>query len=118
MSLEKEGFFVIMSEVKAEVSKETIKEIVFELDKLRNELIPSEELNLVKSFMLGEMLSSIDGPFALAETFKSIHFFGLGYDYFDKVVDEIKTITPEKLNALANKYFHADSMHLVVAGKY
>ncbi|OFY30423.1 MAG: hypothetical protein A2309_00520 [Bacteroidetes bacterium RIFOXYB2_FULL_35_7] len=118
MSLEKVGFFVIMSEVKAEVSKDTIKEIFFEFDKLRNELIPVEELNLVKNFMLGEMLSSIDGSFALAEAFKSIHFFGLGYDYFDTVVNEIKTITPEKLNSLANKYLQQDSMYQVVAGKY
>ncbi len=118
MSLKNSGIFSIITEAGADVTKETINEIYFELDKLNNELIKSEELNLVKNYMLGEILKIFDGPFSLADSFIGILEYGLDYDYFDNYIDTIKKITPEQLNILANKYFKKEEMYEVIAGKY
>lgn len=111
------GYFTISTEVGAEVTKDAIKEIYFELEKLQLEKISESELALVRNYMLGTFLRSIDGPFALADRFKGIHFSGLGYDYYDRYIETIRAITPERILELANKYLKKDEMIELVVGK-
>ena len=49
MSMQEAGALVISTEVGVEVCKDAINEIFFELKRLREELIPQEELLLVKN---------------------------------------------------------------------
>jgi zinc protease len=117
MPLAQTGYFFISTEVGADVCSKAIDEIYFEIRRLREELIPSEELDQVRNYMLGVMLKDTDGPFSLAERFKSIHEFGLGYEYYERFCSTIKTITSEELNILANKYLKEEDLLEVVAGK-
>ncbi|MCC6690831.1 MAG: insulinase family protein, partial [Bacteroidia bacterium] len=72
ISLKNEGYFFISTEVGVDVCKAAIKEIYTEVNQLQNNLIPQSELELVKNYMLGDFVRSIDGPFALADKFKKI----------------------------------------------
>jgi zinc protease len=111
------GYFSISTEVGAEVTNEAVKEIYFELDKIQTQKISAAELDLVRNYMLGTFLHSIDGPFALADRFKGIHFSGLGYDYYERYVETIRTVSAEKLMELANKYWKKDELIELVVGK-
>lgn len=111
------GYFTISTEVGAEVTNDAIKEIYFELNKLQTEKISESELSLVRNYMLGAFLRSIDGPFSLADRFKGIFFAGLGYDYYDHFTETIRSITPEKIMELANKYLKKEQMIELVVGK-
>jgi zinc protease len=117
VSLKHGGYFYISTEVGADVTKAALKEIYHEMALLRNELIPEEELSTVKSYMLGNILRSIDGPFALAEKFKSIYEYGLDYNYYTQYVETIKGITAPQLQALANTYFKEEDLIELVVGK-
>jgi predicted Zn-dependent peptidase len=79
-------------------------------------LIPAEELNTVRSYLQGVYLSNFDGAFALADRFKDIHFFGLGYDYYDAYIGTVQSIGSEKLLELAQTYLAPDSLVVVRAG--
>ncbi len=94
-----------------------MKEIYFELEKLQTEKVSQSELALVRNYMLGTFLRSVDGPFALADRFKGIYFAGLDYDYYDRFTDTIRTITPEKIMELANTYLRKEEMIELVVGK-
>ncbi len=117
VSFTREGYFTISTEVGAEVTKDALKEIYFELNKIQTELIPDSELALVRNYMLGTFLRSIDGPFALADRFQGIYFHNLGYDYYDRYIETIKSITPKQLRDLANKYLKKEEMIELVVGK-
>lgn len=78
LSYERGAFFTIATEVGSNVSDDAIEQIIKEVDKLRSELIPAQELNTVRSYLQGVYLSNFDGAFALADRFRDIHFFGLG----------------------------------------
>lgn len=117
VSFSNAGYFTLSTEVGAEVTKDAIKEIYFELDRLQQEKVTDSELALVRNYMLGTFLRSIDGPFALADRFKGIYFTGLGYDYYERYVETIRTITPEKIIELANKYLKKEEMIELVVGK-
>ena len=117
-SYQNSGYFTIISEVKSEVSKKAVNEIFKEINKLKNELIPETELNIVKNYILGDLLNYFDGPFTLSESFKILLNNNLSYDYFDKYIDRIKNISAAELNRLANKYLLEEDFYNVVAGKY
>ncbi|HEY4799670.1 MAG TPA: pitrilysin family protein [Bacteroidia bacterium] len=117
VSFSKAGYFTLSTEVAAEVTNNAIKEIYFELDKLQNEKISESELALVRNYMLGTFLRSIDGPFALADRFKGIYFCGLGYEYYERYVEAIRTITAEKIMDLAGRHLKKEEMIELVVGK-
>ena len=111
------GYFYIATEVGVEVCEKAIDEIFFEIRRLQEELVDEKELHLVKNYMLGAFLRSLDGPFALATKLKSIMEYGLGYDYFDNFISTIKNISAVELRNLANKYLQRETMYELVVGK-
>lgn len=117
VSLKNAGYFFISTEVGVDVCKDALKQIYFEMDRLKEELISEDELQLVKNYMLGTFLRNVDGPFALADRFKGIMEYNLGYDYFDKYLATVKNITALQIRELANKYFDKSSMIELVVGK-
>jgi predicted Zn-dependent peptidase len=117
VSLKNSGYFFISTEVGVDVCQNAIDEIYFEMQRLREELISEEELSLVKNYLLGSFLRGIDGPFAMADRFKGIMEYGLGYDYYDNYIATIRTVSSSQLRDLANVYFDKQSMIELVVGK-
>src|SRR5258708_39385012 len=81
-SLMHDGIFYISTEVGEKVCNNALEEIYKELNIIRKELIKEEELSLVKNYLMGNYLKSIDGPFALSDKFKGIMVYGLDYSYY------------------------------------
>ena len=117
VSMQQGGYFVISTEVGAEVCEPALKEIYFEIQKLREEKVGAEELELVKNYLLGTFLRSIDGPFALSDKFLSILEYDLDYDYFERYLTLIRNITAEDIWVLANKYLQEKDLIELVVGK-
>ncbi len=110
------GYFVIATEVGKKVKDAAINEIRLELEKLQNELVPEYELELVKSYMLGQLLKSADGPYAMMDLFLSAEVNGCSLDIYNRSIDSIRTITPERIRQLAKKYLNWEEMTVVSAG--
>ena len=116
-SLVNAGYFFISTEVGADVTNQTLTEIYKEINILRTKLVGKEELETVRNYVLGQFLRSVDGPYALADKFKAIWEFDLDYTYFEKYFDAVKTITPQDIKDLANKYFQEKDLIELVVGK-
>lgn len=104
------SYFYIGTETGNEVAELTRKEIYKELKILREELVNEEELTRVRNYLLGNILTSLDGPFNVAALNKMLVLEGLDISYIDKLVGIIKTITPTEIRGLANKYFQPDDL--------
>jgi zinc protease len=116
-SLVNAGYFYISTEVGTDVTEKTLTEIYKEIKLLREELVDEEELETVRNYVLGQFLRSVDGPYSLADKFKAIWEYGLDYDYFENYFNAVKTITPEEIKALANKYLQEEDLIELVVGK-
>ncbi|MBI3133441.1 MAG: insulinase family protein [Bacteroidetes bacterium] len=114
--LEDSAYFFISTEVAKEVKENTVHEIYAEFDRLKNELIPADELERVKNYMLGEFLRNSDGPGAMMESFKNIWFNKLPVSYYSDFIHAIHRITADDLKNLAQKYFVKDQMVEVIVG--
>jgi zinc protease len=111
------GFFYIASEVGTDVCSKAIEEIYKELKILRTDLISDTELNLVRNYMLGNLMRIADGPFALSDRFRGLLEYDLNEDYYISFVDTINNISPAQLLDLAGKYLQEDAMFELVVGK-
>jgi predicted Zn-dependent peptidase len=110
--------FVIGTEVGVDFTKDTLSEIYKEIDKLCTEKVPEGELELVKSHLIGEVLRTFDGPFAIADSIASLYEYNdLDFSYFERTIETINTITSDQLLETANQYLRKDDLVECVAGK-
>jgi len=114
--LQHAGYFNIGSEVGSAVCDAAVVEIYKELDRLCKEPVPADELQLVKNYLKGNFMRSMDGPFALAERFKHIWLHNMDYSYYENYVNALSTITAPQLMEIANKYLHKDGIYELVVG--
>jgi zinc protease len=117
-SLKYGGALFIATEVGADVCKAAINEIEKEIRLLQDDLIPDEELSLVRNFMMGSLLGSLENVFSHADKFKNLYFAGLDYDYYDRYVQTVKSVSAEHLQHLANQYLNLGDFYKVIAGKH
>jgi zinc protease len=110
------GYFMIATEVGKEVKDATLKEIQFEIERLKTELIDNEELDLIKNYLLGQLLKSADGPYSMMDLFLSAEAQGLDFNFYNKAIEELHSITPERIQELAIKYLIWEEMTVVSAG--
>jgi len=115
-SLSNRAFWVIGTDVRKEVHPQTLQEIEKEIEFLRKQLVPEQELETVRNYMMGTFIASLDTPFAIADKFKAIHFSGLGYEYFDNYLKTIREIDNHTIRELCRKYFRWERMTKVVVG--
>jgi len=111
------GLFTISSEVGSDVSRKALDEVYLEISRLQQELIPQEELDTVKQYMQGMLLLSFDGPFALAERFRTMFLRGKTMQEYQLNLERLLAATSDDLLLLANRYLVIEDMVEVVAGK-
>jgi predicted Zn-dependent peptidase len=117
-SLNKGGAFFIATEVGADVCRAAVNEIEKEINILKTVLVPEGELSLVRNYMLGSLLGSLENIFSHADKFKNIYFFGLDYDYYDRYTEVVKSISSIEVMQMAKKYLDTDNFYKVIVGKY
>ena len=114
--LAKSGYFMIGTEVGSAQKDLAIQEIKNEIERLQKDLVPDEELELVRNYLLGQLLKSADGPYAMTDLFLSVDAYDLNFSFYESYIQKVKNIDAEELRALAVKHLAWDSMTIVIAG--
>lgn len=117
LSAKHTGFWTIATEVGVDVTRRTLQEIEKEIQILRTEKVDENELALVRNYMMGSLLGSLENVFSHADKFKSVYFSGLGLEYYDRYQKTIAEITSDRLLELANTYLDFGQLTQVVVGK-
>lgn len=115
-SMQRSGYFFIASEVGSEVVKEAVQEVIRELEIITTTPVPEKELNLVKNYILGSFQRSLDGPFALSDSIRSLTEYGLTNNYYREYFDLIKSVTPADLLETAQKHLDPGSFTVLTVG--
>ena len=115
-SMHEDGYFYIGTEVGNDFVNLTLEEIYKEMKQLRETLVSKEELKMVRNYLLGTLLTTLDGPFNIADLVRKYTLRDIPFAAFDELVETIKNIDPHQLQALAIKYLDAEEMWEVVVG--
>lgn len=110
------GYFLIATEVRKDVREATLKEIQREIKRLQEELVPLEELEVVKNYMLGQLLKSADGPYAMMDLFQSADLHGKSLNMYNEAIKHINAIQPQRIQELARLYLNWEEMSVVTCG--
>lgn len=111
-----DGFFFIGTEVGNEFVDQAIKDIYLEMDKLCQEPLGAEEYLMMRRYLLGNMLTMLDGPFNVEEVIRNMLAEDAPLSHFHDLVETVKYITPAQIMELARKYFRPEKMWEVVVG--
>lgn len=117
MSFKNEGWFYISTEVGTDVTADALKEIYLEIERLRTDLIPDEELELVRNYMLGSLLKSFDGPFEQVDRYKAVLLFDVDERYHLRYTEAIQNLDATSLRSLAQTYLQEKDLIELVVGK-
>jgi predicted Zn-dependent peptidase len=114
---ENESIFYIEADVMVDKTKAAIQACFREMKRLHNELVCGEELTLLKSYMLGELLREVDGSVSYQKKYAYWNDFYLDENEMQQLMNTIQTITPETIQTLAKKYLVPESFATIVVGK-
>ena len=117
VNFEREGYFAVSTQVDAAVTQQAVDEIYSEIERLRREPMPAKELQMVRNMMLGEMMRILDGPFGLADVAIENILCGSPNAVLLRNMQEIRTITPARIQSLAARYLSRDELVTVIAGR-
>lgn len=117
LNFEREGYLAVATQVGTEVTDDALVQIYAEIERLRAEPVPEEELALAKRIMIGEMMRILDGPFGIADVTIENILCGTGNEVIGRNVERIRAVTPADVQRLARKYLRREDLVTVVAGR-
>ncbi len=116
MALQQAGYLAIASDVTAPATDDAVREIFTEIERLRTQSIPAEELEMVRNMIVGELMRILDGPFGVADVVIEQVQSGVGDESVNAFLQEVRSITPRRLQELAIQYLDPASFTTVIVG--
>jgi zinc protease len=115
-AMQYDGYLYIATEVSNEFVEATKAEIYKECALLQQKLVGKAELEMLRNYLLGAFLTTIDGAFNVSDVVKTYIAEDLPISLFDDLVNTVKTITSADIRRLARKYLNPEDLWEVVVG--
>jgi zinc protease len=104
------------ADVTTNVTGASLKEIFFEIDRLRKEAPPAAELQGIKNNLAGVFVVQNASRSGVLNRLVFVDQHGLGDQYLTNYVKKVMAVTPEDVRRIAGEYLAPDKMTLVVVG--
>lgn len=111
------GRFNVNTEIRNSVTDSAINEVFYEMRRIREELVPEDELNLVKNFLNGNFALSLERPQTVANFAISTARYGLDADYYANYMQNLAAVSAEDVKAVAGKYIKPENAYILAVGK-
>jgi len=110
------GFLQISAGVDNKRINEVIEAVLLECKKLKNQKISKEELNKVKEFLIGNMKLSLESSDDIASFYGLQELLKHEIKKVEEKADEIKKVTVNQVQTLANHIFKNNRLNLALIG--
>jgi len=110
------GLFLLIQSVAKESTVESLRTIFSQIERLRSENVPEEELAVSKARLRSSVLLGYDSFQATLQELTTIAAFGLPTDYTAQRLARIRAVTAKQVRAAAEKYLAADRLRTVIVG--
>ncbi len=110
------GLWSADASVRRSATDSAFTQILFEMDRIRNEAVSSEELEMHKQNASGRFLLGLENPSSIASMVQNIDLYGLPKDYYKKYVSNIMAVTSADVQRLAKKYLTVDDIAFLAVG--
>ena len=111
------GGFVVYIGTNPDTCDHALKKMFEEINKLKTEYVSGEELQNAKDKLLGQFIISQETNMEKATTVALTEASGRGYDFKEKYIDLVNSVTETDIINAANKYFNENYVLSVVKNK-
>ena len=109
--------FKANAQVRNAVTDSSVVEALKEIGRIRTEKVSDEVLNNVKAGYIGKFVMQVEKPETVARYALNIETQGLPADFYENYIKNINAVTADDILRVANKYFLADNLRIIVTGK-
>jgi predicted Zn-dependent peptidase len=111
------AYWVETADVTTSVTGPSIKEILFEIDRLRKDAPSEPELKGIQTYLAGLfVLRNTISPDAVIGQLHFVDSQGLNRSYLSEYVQKVMAVQPAEIQAITDKYLLPDQMEFVIVG--
>jgi zinc protease len=110
------GTFRANTEVRTEVTKGSMDELMYELKRIRDEKVAQDEFDRAKQTIVGSFALQLESPQTLLGNIITQKLYGLPSDYWDTFPQRIAAITQDEVQRVARKYLDLGHLQVVAVG--
>lgn len=113
---ERVGRFSARAQVRTSVTDSTLTEILNEMERLQEEPVDKEELQLTKNVISGSFGRSLEDPRTVARFALNIERYDLPDDYYETYLQKVDEVTADDIRKMAEKYLKPDRGVVLAVG--
>jgi predicted Zn-dependent peptidase len=108
--LKYDGFFYISTDVDPNNTEKTISEIYRQIEILTQKKISDGELQMVKNYIMGNVLNMLDGPFRISNWVKSLITHDISLLKGHETIYQMNYCTGQDVQEMAAKYLQKENL--------
>jgi predicted Zn-dependent peptidase len=112
----RDAYWVQVADVTTAHTGDSLKEIFYEINRLRSEPPTAAELDGIKNYIGGTFVIQNSSRNGLLNYLSYVDTHGLGDKYMENFVKNVHAVTPAQVQEMAKKYIDPDKMAVVVVG--
>ena len=113
----RDTYWAQVADVTTSVTGASLKEIYHEIDRLRTEAPPADELQGVQNYLSGTFVLQNSNRFGIIGQSNFLDLHGLPRSYLSEYVQKVHAVTPAEVQRMARQYLDPMKMLLVVTGE-
>ena len=110
------GPFVVQTAVKSDVTGAAVREILYEIERMRSEEISTDELTLATSYLDGVFPIRYETTSAIATALSNLVIHELPERFYDDYRRRVREVTTADVLRAAQRHLHPDRLRIVVVG--
>jgi predicted Zn-dependent peptidase len=110
------GNFSCSASVRNEVTDSSVNQMLFEMNRIKNELVDSADMDRIKNNMIGNFALSLENQQTIARYALNTERYNLPKNYYRDMLDKVQNVSREMIKEAANKYIDPNNCHILVVG--
>ena len=99
------AYWMVAADVKKVHLGEVLEEISKEIQQLCTVPVETDELEVLRNYLIGQLFTKFSSPFDLSDQFKAVHFSGLDFSFYESRLAFLKKFTAEDLLSIGKRYY-------------
>jgi predicted Zn-dependent peptidase len=110
------GSFSCSASVRNEVTDSSVQQMFLEMNRIKNELVDTSDLERIKNNMIGDFALSLENQQTIARYALNTEIYNLPKNYYRDMLDKVQGVTKEMVKEAANYYIDPANCHILVVG--
>ncbi len=110
------GNFTASASVRNAVTDSSLTQFIFEMNKMREQEVSDEELEMVKNYLTGSFARSLENPGTVARFTLNVARYNLPSNYYATYLERLSLVSKKDILEMARKYITPDNAYLLVVG--